>query len=89
MASKLQRQKARSKHNLNFLEGKRVIFTSGKWEGQEVCLDKRSKKGFWTISTYIRFYGWDYDRITDHVLFNNCQELKEQIRDYKLKTVLR
>lgn len=87
MASKLKRQRARKMYGLNYLEGKRVLFTSGKWEGQQVTLDKRNKKGIWTISTYIRFYGWDYDTITDEQLVERCLELKSEFRDYKLSRI--
>lgn len=98
MASKLKRKKSRNNYQLNFLEGKRFIFTQGKWAGQEVCLDKRNKKGVWDISTHFSsiktlangdmIIGWHYDRITEEQLIKFADnKLKAEIRNYNLNKI--
>lgn len=73
----------RMAHPMNTFIGKRVLFTSGNWKGEEVSLDKRTKKGIWTISYYNR-WEWDYDTITDKQLAECCDDIKAIHREVNL-----
>lgn len=84
MASRKHRTRCRVKaHPMNTLEGKRVTFTNGKWVGNTVTLDKRTKKGIWTISYFDR-YDWIYDTITDEELVSYCDDVKAIQREVNI-----
>jgi hypothetical protein len=67
---------------MNILEGKIVQFTSGPWEGCEVNIGRRSKKGVWDIEKYES--GWYEDKIKDEQLIEYSKEVRMLMRDVRL-----
>jgi hypothetical protein len=62
-----------------------VLFSSGEWKGYKVNLLKRNKR-LWSISVYNNF-SFNHDTITDDELIKSCDEIKSDIREYKLKKI--